>query len=156
MYDFMNDNPSLASYPVSYTNEPHLIAQNDNLISVNATIEVDLLGQCNSESIGGYQFSGTGGQLDFVRGAFNSRGGKSIIAFYATAKEGEVSRVVPRFQTGTVVTTPRMDTHFLVTEHGVVNLKGKSTRDRALDIISIAHPKFRDSLLREAEDMHLI
>ena len=156
MYDFMNDNPSLASYPVSYTNEPHLIAQNDNLISVNATIEVDLLGQCNSESIGGFQFSGTGGQLDFVRGAFNSKGGKSIIAFYAAAKDGEVSRVVPRFQTGAVVTTPRMDTHFLVTEHGVVNLKGKSTRDRALDVISIAHPKFRESLLHEAEDMHLI
>ena len=156
MYDFMHDNPSMASHPVSYTNDPQVIAQNDNLISVNATIEVDLLGQCNSESLGGYQFSGTGGQLDFVRGAFNSRGGKSIIAFYATAKDGEVSRVVPRFETGAVVTTPRMDTHFLVTENGVVNLKGKSTRDRALDIISIAHPKFRDSLLHEAEEMHLI
>ena len=156
MYDFMHDNPSMASHPVSYTNDPHVIAQNDNLISVNATIEVDLLGQCNSESLGGFQFSGTGGQVDFVRGSSRSKGGKPVIALYATAKDGEVSRVVPRFQTGTVVTTPRMDTHFLVTEHGVVNLKGKSTRDRALDIISIAHPKFRDGLLHEAEDMHLI
>lgn len=155
-YEFINDNPSIESYPVSYVNEPSVIAQNDNMISINSIIEVDLLGQCNSEFLAGSQFSGTGGQLDFVRGAFNSRGGKSILAFYSTAKKGEISRVVPRFQTGTVVTTPRMDTHYLVTEYGVVNLKGKSTRERALDIISIAHPKFRDSLLREAEDMHLI
>ena len=155
-YEFINDNPSIESYPVSYTNDPSVIAQNDNMISINSIIEVDLLGQCNAESLGGSQFSGTGGQLDFVRGAFNSRGGKSILAFYSTAKDGRISRVVPRFQMGTVVTTPRMDTHYLVTEYGVVNLKGKSTRERALDIISIAHPKFRDSLLREAEDMHLI
>jgi itaconate CoA-transferase len=155
-YEFINDNPSIESYPVSYINEPSVIAQNDNMISINSIIEVDLLGQCNAEFLAGSQFSGTGGQLDFVRGAFNSRGGKSILAFYSTAKKGEISRVVPRFQTGTVVTTPRMDTHYLVTEYGVVNLKGKSTRERALDIISVAHPKFRDSLLREAEDMHLI
>jgi itaconate CoA-transferase len=155
-YEFINDNPSIESYPVSYINDPSVIAQNDNMISINSIIEVDLLGQCNAESLGGSQFSGTGGQLDFVRGAFNSRGGKSILAFYSTAKHGKISRVVPRFQMGTVVTTPRMDTHYLVTEYGVVNLKGKSTRERALDIISIAHPKFRDSLLREAEDMHLI
>ncbi len=155
-YEFINDNPSIESYPVSYVNEPAVIAQNDNLISINSIIEVDLLGQCNSEFLAGSQFSGTGGQLDFVRGAFNSRGGKSILAFYSTAKKGTISRVVPRFPTGTVVTTPRMDTHYLATEYGVVNLKGKSTRERALDIISIAHPKFRDHLLREAEDMHLI
>jgi len=88
------------------------------MISINSIIEVDLLGQCNSEFLGGSQFSGTGGQLDFVRGAFNSRGGKSILTFYSTAKHGEISRVVPRFQMGTVVTTPRMDTHYLVTEYG--------------------------------------
>jgi itaconate CoA-transferase len=156
MYEFMNDNPSMASYPVSYTNDPHVIAQNDHMISINSTIEVDILGQCNSEYLGGFEFSGTGGQLDYVRGAFNSRGGKSIIAFYATAHNGEVSRVVPRFQPGTVVTTPRMDTHFLVTEYGAVNLKGKSTRERALDVISIAHPRFRDGLLKEAEHMRLL
>jgi itaconate CoA-transferase len=156
MYEFMNDNPSMESYPVSYTNDPAVIAQNDNMISINSILEVDLTGQCNAEFLAGSQFTGTGGQLDFVRGAFNSRGGKSILALYATAKKGEISRVVPRFATGTVVTTPRMDTHYVVTEYGVVNLKGKSTRERALDIISIAHPKFRDDLLREAEDMYLI
>ena len=156
MYEFMDDNPSMASYPVSYTNDPHVIAQNDHMVSINSTIEVDILGQCNSEYLGGFEFSGTGGQLDFVRGAFNSRGGKSIIAFYATAHDGGISRVVPRLKPGTVVTTPRMDTHFLVTEYGAVNLKGKSTRERALDIISIAHPSFRDELLQEAENMRLL
>ena len=156
MYEFMNDNPSMESYPVSYTNAPEVIAKNDNMISINSILEVDLLGQCNAEWLGGSQFSGTGGQLDYVRGAFNSRGGKSILAFYSTAKGGEVSRVVPRLASGAMVTTPRMDVHYLATEYGVVNLKGKCTRDRARDIISIAHPKFRDDLQREAEDMFLI
>ncbi|RJR44928.1 MAG: acetyl-CoA hydrolase/transferase family protein [Deltaproteobacteria bacterium] len=156
MYEFMHDNPSMESYPVSYTNAPEVIAKNDRMISINSTIEVDLLGQCNSEYLGGSEFSGTGGQLDYVRGAFNAREGKSIIAFYATAHSGEVSRVVPRFQAGTVVTTPRMDTHYLATEYGVVNLKGKSTRDRALDIISLAHPRFRDDLLKEAQGLRLL
>ena len=156
LYEIMNDNPSMESYAVSYVNDPAVIAQNDNMVSINSIIEVDLLGQCNAEFLGGSQYSGTGGQLDFVRGAFDSKGGKSILAFYSTTKNGEVSKVVPRFDTGTVVTTPRMDTHYLITEYGVVNLKGKSTRDRALDIISIAHPRFRDQLLIEAENMHLI
>jgi len=155
-FDFMNDNPSMESYAASYVLDPSVIAQNDNMISVNSIIEVDLLGQCNAEFLGSSQFSGTGGQLDFVRGAFNSRGGKSILAFYSTARNGEVSRVVPRLGTGTAITTPRMDTHYLVTEYGLINLKGRSTRERALDIISIAHPKFRDELLREAENMYLI
>jgi itaconate CoA-transferase len=156
MYEFMDDNPSMESYPVSHTNDPHVIAQNDHMISINSTIEVDILGQCNSEYLGGFEFSGTGGQLDYVRGAFNSRGGKSIIAFYSTAHNGEVSRVVHRFKPGTVVTTPRMDAHILVTEYGAVNIKGKSTRERALDIISIAHPCFRDDLLKQAENMRLL
>ncbi|MFA5077899.1 MAG: acetyl-CoA hydrolase/transferase C-terminal domain-containing protein [Dehalococcoidia bacterium] len=156
MYRFMHDNPSMESYPVSYTNNPAVIASNDNMISINSIIQVDLLGQCNAESLGGSQYSGTGGQLDYVRGAYNSRGGKSILAFYSTAKNGQVSRVVPRLGSGAVITTPRMDVHYLVTEYGVVNLKGRSTRDRALDIISIAHPDFRDSLLREAENMYLL
>ena len=156
MYEFINDNPSMESYPVSYTNAPHVISQNDNMISINSTLEVDILGQCNSEFLGGSQFSGTGGQLDYVRGAFHSKGGKSIIAFYSTAHDGDVSRIVPRFDPGTAVTTPRMDTHYLATEYRVVNLKGKSTRERALDIISLAHPKFRDDLLKEAENMYLV
>ena len=156
MYAFMNDNPSIESYPVSYINDPAVIAQNDHMISVNSILEVDLLGQCNAEYLDGAQFSGTGGQLDFVRGAFDARGGKSILAFYATAKNGKKSRIVPRFDTGSVVTTPRMDTHYLVTEFGAVNLKGKSTRERVLDMISIAHPNFRAALLREAENMYLL
>jgi itaconate CoA-transferase len=156
MYEFMNDNPAMESYPVCYINDPAVIARNDNMVSINSILEVDLLGQCNAEFMGGYQFSGTGGQLDFVRGAFDSKGGKSILAFHSTAKKGKVSRVVPRFEAGTVVTTPRMDVQYLVTEHGVVNLKGKSTRDRALDVIKIAHPKFRDELMRAAEDMYLL
>jgi itaconate CoA-transferase len=156
MYRFMHDNPSMESYPVSYTNDPTVIAQNDSMVSINSIIEVDLLGQCNAEFLAGSEYSGTGGQLDYVRGAYNSRGGKSILAFYSTAKSGQVSRVVPRLDSGAVITTPRMDVHYLVTEHGVVNLKGKSTRGRALDIISIAHPRFRDSLLREAENMYLL
>ncbi|MCX5888183.1 MAG: 4-hydroxybutyrate--acetyl-CoA CoA transferase [Deltaproteobacteria bacterium] len=156
MYEFMHDNPSMESYPVSYTNDPAVIAQNDNMISINSTIEVDLLGQCNSEFLGGHEFSGTGGQLDYVRGAFNSKGGKSFIAFYATAHDGEISRVVPRFAMGTVVTTTRMDTHYLATEYGMVNLMGKSTRERALDIISLAHPKFREELQGEAKKMGLV
>ena len=156
MYRFMHDNPSMESYPVSYTNNPDVIALNDNMISINSIIQVDLLGQCNAEFLAGFEYSGTGGQLDYVRGAYNSRGGKSILAFYSTARKGQVSRVVPRLDSGAVITTPRMDVHYLVTEHGAVNLKGKSTRDRALDIISLAHPRFRDSLLREAENMYLL
>ena len=156
MYDFIHDNPSMETYPVSYINDPAVIARNDRFISINATIEVDLLGQCNSEYLGNRQFSGTGGQLDFVRGAFNSKEGKSIIAFRSTAKNGEVSRIVPSLESGAVVTVPRMDTQYLATEYGIVQVKGKSTRDRALEIIKIAHPKFRDGLLREAEERQIL
>ncbi|MDP3564808.1 MAG: acetyl-CoA hydrolase/transferase C-terminal domain-containing protein [Methanoregula sp.] len=156
MYEFMNDNPSMESYAASYVCLPSVIAQNENMISINSVLEVDLLGQANAEYLEGATFSGTGGQLDFVRGAFASRGGKSFLAFYSTAKSGTISRVVPRLASGSVVTTPRADTHYLATEHGIVNLKGKSTRERALAIISLAHPKFRDELMRQAEDMYLI
>lgn len=156
VYEFINDNPSIETYPVSHTNDPAVIAQNDNMISVNSVLEVDLLGQANAEYLEGAQYSGTGGQLDYVRGAFNSKGGKSFLTFYSSAKHQTVSRVVPRLKSGAVVTTPRMDVHYLVTEHGLVNLKGKSTKERALDIISLAHPKFRDDLLKEAEDMYLL
>ncbi len=104
----------------------------------------------------GRQFSGTGGQLDFVRGAFDAKGGKSILAFHATAKGGKIFRIVPRLKEGVMVTTPRNDTHFLATEYGVVDLKGKSTRERALAIIDLAHPGFREQLLRAAEDMYII
>jgi len=156
LYEFIDDNPSMESYPVSYVNAPHVIASNDNMISINSTLEIDLLGQCNSEFLDGREFSGTGGQLDYVRGAFQSAGGKSFIAFYASTHDGEISRIVPRLEPGTVVTTPRMDTHYLATEHGVVDVKGKSTRQRALDIIGLADPKFRDDLLAAAAQMHII
>jgi itaconate CoA-transferase len=156
LYEFIHDNPSMESYPVSYTNAPEIIARNDDLVSINATIQVDLAGQCNSEVMTGSEFSGTGGQVDFARGAFMSRGGKSIIAFHSTAKGGEVSRVVPRLDSDAAVTLPRTETHYLVTEHGVANLKGKSTSERALAIVELAHPRFRDDLLRAAERAHLL
>lgn len=155
-YDFVHDNPTMESYPVSYVEDSAVIARHDNMMSISSILEVDLLGQCNAEHLGGAQFGGTGGQLDFVTGAFNSHGGKSFLAFYATARGGKSSRVVPRFDTGTAITTPRMAVHYLVTEYGCVNLKGKSSRDRALNIIGLAHPAFRESLLREAENMHLV
>ena len=156
MYEFMDDNPSIESYPASHVCSPAVIAKNATMISINSVLEVDLLGQANAEHLEGATFSGTGGQLDFVRGAFASKGGKSFLAFYATAKSGTISRVVPQLPPGAVVTTPRADTHYLATEYGVVNLKGKSTRERALAIIGIAAPQFRDELTRAAEDMYLI
>jgi itaconate CoA-transferase len=156
LYDFIHDNPSMESYPVSYVNDPDIIAVNDNMISINSTIEVDLFGQCNSEFLGDQQFSGTGGQLDFVRGAFKSNGGKSFIAFYSTTHDRKVSRIVPKLHSGTVVTTPRMDTNFLVTEYGITDLKGMSLRQRALSIIELAAPQFRDELIIKAEEMKLL
>jgi itaconate CoA-transferase len=156
MLDFMNNNPSIESYPVSYTNHPSVIAKNDRMISVNAVLQVDLTGQCNSEFLYGNQYSGTGGQLDFVRGAFDAKEGKSILALYATAKNGKISRIVDRLDYGATITTPRTDTHFLVTEFGTANLKGKSTKERALAIVELAHPRFREELLRKAEEMYII
>jgi len=150
MYEFLDDNPYIEAHPVSYTNFPPNIARNDSMVSVNSTIEVDLTGQCCSESIGPRQFSGTGGQHDYARGAFDSRGGKSIIAFYSTARGGQVSRVVPTLTPGAVVTTPRNEVHWLVSEFGAANLKGRTTRDRAKAMIGLAHPRFRDELTVEA------
>jgi itaconate CoA-transferase len=156
MYEFMNDHPAMESYSASHVCSPAVIAKNPQMISVNSVLEVDLLGQANAEHLEGATFSGTGGQLDFVRGAFASPGGKSFLAFYSTAKGGTISRVVPQLPPGAVVTTPRADTHYLATEHGIIDLKGKSTRERALAIISIAAPQFREQLMRAAEDMYLI
>jgi itaconate CoA-transferase len=154
--EFLHDNPAMESRPVDYTNRPSIIAGNDGLISINSILQVDLTGQANAESLGGQQFSGSGGQLDFVRGAYDSNGGKSILALQSTAQRGSVSRIVPRLPEGTVVTTPRNDIHYLATEFGVANLKGKTTRERALAIIELAHPQFREELLRAAEDMYVV
>jgi itaconate CoA-transferase len=154
MYEFLHDNPAVESAPVDYVNDPHIIAQNDNVISINATIEIDLTGACNSEHMLGHQYSASGGQLDFVRGAYASKGGKSIIAAQSTAAKGKVSRIVPRLEGP--VTTPRIDTHYIVTEFGAVSLKGLSSTERALRLIELAHPEFRDGLMASAKELHLV
>lgn len=145
-YDFLDDNPSMHSAPVQIVNDPRHISKNDKVVSVNATLQVDLGGACNSEHMMGRQYSGSGGQLDFVRGAFASQGGKSIIACPSTAKSGKVSRIVARLDGP--VTTPRNDTHIVVTEYGSADLKGKSLGERAEALIAIAHPDFREELER--------
>nr|WP_172601546.1 itaconate CoA-transferase RipA/Ict [Yersinia pseudotuberculosis] len=154
MYEYLNDHPAIFSRPVDYVNDPHIIAQNDNVVSINATLQIDLTGACNSEHMLGHQYSASGGQLDFVRGAYASKGGRSIIATPSTAAKGTVSRIIPRIDGP--VTTPRIDTHYIVTEFGAVNLKGLSSTERALRIIELAHPDFRDELTQAAKKMHLI
>ena len=154
MYDFMDGNPAVESRPVDYLNNPHVIAQNDNVVSINATIQIDLTGACNSEHMLGHQFSASGGQLDFVRGAYASKGGKSIIATGSTAAHGKVSKIVARLDGP--VTTPRIDTHLVVTEYGCVNLKGLSSTERAKALIGLAHPDFRDGLMESAKKLFLI
>ena len=154
MYDFLNDNPAVVSAPVDYVNDPRIIARNDNVVSINATIQIDLTGACNSEHMLGHQYSASGGQLDFVRGAYASRGGKSIIAATSTAAKGKISRLVARLDGP--VTTPRIDTQYIVTEFGAVNLKGLSSTERAHALITLAHPEFRDGLRTAAKEQHLI
>lgn len=148
LYDYLNDNMLIEAHPVEYVNNPFVIAQNDNMVSVNATLQIDLNGACNSEFMNGRQFSATGGQVDFVRGAYASRGGRSIIACHSTAVKGTVSRITPMLDGP--VTTSRTDTHLVVTEFGWVDLKGKSVAERAKALISIAHPNFQEELDRSA------
>jgi len=158
LYDFINHNPSCASYPVDYINDPKIIALNDKMIAVNNAISVDLFSQVSSESVGPIHKTGTGGQLDFILGAFGSHQGKAIIALNSTYtdKEGMVhSRIVPTFEPGTIVTLPRSIVHYIATEYGMVQLKATSTWQRAEALISIAHPDFRDNLIREAEKMNI-
>jgi itaconate CoA-transferase len=149
LYEFLNDNPSMHSAPVHVVNDPRHISKNNNVVSVNATLQVDLSGACNSEHLIGRQYSGSGGQLDFVRGASASQGGKSIIACRSTAKDGAVSRIVTKLDGP--VTTPRNDTHIVVTEFGAVDLRGKSLSERADALISIADPNFRGQLRASRE-----
>lgn len=158
LYEFLHDNPACASYPSNYTNDPRAIAINSKVIAINNAIEVDLFGQVCSESVGTNHISGTGGQLDFIFGAFNSRGGKGIISLSSTFKDkdGTVkSRVVPTLRPGSIVTVPRSFTQYVATEFGIVQLKGKSTWERAEALISIAHPDFQDELIRQAEEMKI-
>ena len=158
LYDYLNNNPECMSAPVDYTNDVRVIAQLDNFISINNAVDLDLYGQVNAESAGIKQISGTGGQLDFVMGAYLSKGGKSFICCSSTFtdKAGTAhSRIVPTLTPGSIATDPRTAIHYLVTEYGMVNLKGASTWERAEKIISIAHPDFREELIAQAEKMHI-
>ena len=158
LYSFLHNNSACASYPVNYTNDPRIIAMNDKVMAINNAIEVDLFSQVCSESAGIAQISGTGGQFDFIFGAFASKGGKGIIAISSTYKdkEGNIrSRIVPTLQPGSIVTLPRSIVQYVVTEFGIVQLKGKSTWERAEALIHIAHPMFQDELIREAEKMKI-
>ena len=158
LYDYINRNPECMSAPVNYTNDIRSIAALDNFISINNAVDLDLFGQVNSESSGIRHISGAGGQLDFVLGAYLSKGGKSFICCSSTFKtrDGELkSRILPTLNPGSIVTDTRCNTHYLVTEFGKVNLKGLSTWQRAEAIISIAHPQFRDELIASAEKMNI-
>jgi 4-hydroxybutyrate CoA-transferase len=153
LYDFVDGNPDVIMRPVDYTNDPAVIGRHDNMVSINSALQVDFMGQVNAEMIGRDQFSGVGGQVDFVRGASRSKGGKSIIALPSTAARGAVSRIAPALDPGAAVSTSRNDVHYIVTEYGAADLRGKSIRERAAALIAIAHPSFRDALTREFEKM---
>ncbi|MBI5033119.1 MAG: acetyl-CoA hydrolase/transferase family protein [Chloroflexi bacterium] len=156
LYQFANDNPIIELHPSDYVNDPYIIAQNDNMIAVNSAIEVDLTGQVCADSIGPAIYSGIGGQVDFVRGAARSRGGKPIIALPATAKDGKMSRIVTHLKPGAGVVTSRGDVHYVVTEYGVASLHGKSIRERVCALIAIAAPQFREELERYAKQNNYI
>ncbi len=156
LYDFINNNLSVELHRGSIVNDPYIVRKNNKMISINTSLMVDLTGQVCSESFGWKQFTGTGGQLDMHRGAQMSNGGKGIIALRSTAKGGKVSTIVPTLPEGSFITVPRQDTDYIVTEYGVAKLKGKSTRERALALINIAHPDFRDKLIFEAKRLNLI
>ncbi len=158
LYDFINDNPMFEFYPNEYSNDPFVIAQNDKMVAINAALEIDLTGQVCSDSLGTYFYSGIGGQVDFIRGAAHSRGGKPVIALPSTAIiDGErVSRIVSTLKPGAGVVTSRGDVHYVVTEFGAVDLHGKNIRERALGLIHIAHPDFREDLMRAARERHFV
>ncbi len=154
LFRFINENPIFEFHPVVYTNDPFVIAQNDAMIAINSAIQVDLTGQVCADSIGTRPYSGFGGQLDFIRGAARSKGGKPIIALPSTAKHDTISRIAPVLDPGAGVVTTRADVHYVVTEYGVAYLHGKTLRQRAEALISIAHPKFRDELYDFAAKFH--
>lgn len=156
LYDWVDDNPSIEFHPTEHTNDPFLIARHDRMVAINSALEVDLTGQVCADSIGEYFYSGIGGQVDFIRGAGRSRGGKAIIALPSTAKGGQRSRIQSTIQPGAGVVTSRGDVHWVVTEFGAVNLHGKCVRERALGLIHIAHPDFREELMREARRRNLV
>ncbi|MFO8132623.1 MAG: GNAT family N-acetyltransferase [Thermoplasmatota archaeon] len=155
-YAYLNNNPEFEFRPIEYTNKPTVIAQNYKMTAINTALEIDLTGQVTAESLGHEFYSGIGGQADFMRGAALSEGGKNIIALPATAKNGEVSRIVPFLKEGAGVTLTRGDVHYVVTEYGSAYLHGKNIRERAVALISIAHPRFREQLLEEAKKYNLV
>lgn len=156
VYAFLDDNPAVMIQPVDYVNDPAVIAQHPNFISVNGALEVDFYGQVCAESMGTRHFSGSGGQADFVRGAINSKGGKSFIAFSSTAKGESVSRIRPFLTPGAAVTTSKNEVDHVVTEYGIAKLRGKTLSQRTKELISIAHPKFRDELIFEAKKQNIL
>ncbi len=156
VYEFAHDNPLFEVHPVDYTNHPFIVSKNEKMVAINSAIEVDFTGQVCSDSIGTRIYSGFGGQVDFIRGAAQSKGGKPIIALPATAQKGETSRIVPYLKQGAGVVTTRADVHYVVTEYGVAYLHGKNLRERASALIEIAHPKFRAELEKEAKKRKLL
>ena len=156
LYQFMHRNPALEMHPVDVTNDPFLAGQNDNLHAINATMQIDFMGQCGSESLGSRPYSGTGGQSDFVRAANRSNGGKAFIVLPATAKDDTLSRIVPTMTPGTHVSTSKNDINYVVTEFGVAQLRGKSAKQRCEALIGIAHPNFRAELREAAKKMKLL
>lgn len=164
LYDFIDDNPSVMILNGAYVNDPHIIGLNDNQVSINSTLEIDLTGQCASESIGPKQFSGTGGQSDTAVGAQNAKNGRSFMALYSTAmvknpttgQREEISKIVSTLKPGAAVSLSRNDVDYVVTEYGMVNLRGTNIRERVRLLISIAHPKFRDQLTKEALELGYI
>lgn len=153
LYDFLDDNPAVEFLRGSYTNDPYVVGQNYKMVSINTAIQVDLTGQVCSESLGHKQFSGTGGQADTAIGAQNSPGGKSIIALYSTAKNDTISTIVPMLTQGSAVSLSRNDVDYIVTEYGVAHLTGREIRQRVNNLISIAHPKFRDEIKKQADEL---
>jgi acyl CoA:acetate/3-ketoacid CoA transferase beta subunit/RimJ/RimL family protein N-acetyltransferase len=151
LYEYIDNNPFFEFYPTEYVNDPYIIGQHEKMVAINAALEIDLTGQVCSDSLGYKFYSGIGGQVDFIRGAARSRGGKAIIAMPSTARDGEVSRIVPHLTEGAGVVTTRADVHYIVTEYGVAYLHGKSIRQRVLSLVSISHPKFRSSLIQAAK-----
>jgi acyl-CoA hydrolase/RimJ/RimL family protein N-acetyltransferase len=155
-YEFVNDNPTVEFRTVDYTNNPFIISQINNMTAINSALEIDLTGQATAESLGKTFYSGIGGFADFMRGAVQAPGGKTILAMQSTATEGEISRIVPFLKEGAGVTLNRADVHYVVTEYGIAYLHGKNIRERAMELIAIAHPKFRSGLIQEAKKNNLI
>jgi 4-hydroxybutyrate CoA-transferase len=156
LYDFIDNNPNVELHPVDYINDPYIVGMHENMMSINSALQVDLMGQVNAEMIGPRQFSGIGGQVDFVRGVSRAKNGKSIIALPSTASGGRISRIACELDRGAAVSTSRNDVHHIVTEYGVANLRGKSLRERAKALIAVAHPDFRAALTEEAKNKGIL